>query len=271
LTGTLRQELESVSWYHSIELPGGLVTPGHFDTLAEREFVPLPASLDGKRCIDIGTADGFWAFEMERRGAAEVVAVDVDRVDRYDWPGVPDAAERHRFERDHPNHRAAFEIAHRALGSSVERRDMRVYDLHPDGVGRFDFAFMGSLLLHLRDPVGAAAAVLGVLRDEGELLSVDSISPLLTLLHPRQAIARLEAPGWPLWWVMNLAAYRRVFPAAGYEVLDKGRPFRLPPGPAYHAKPRARRPLYGLVQPLVARSQGVPHAWVRAGRPAARV
>ncbi len=141
---------------------------------------------------------------------------------------------------------------------------MTVYDLDPEEVGRFDFAFIGSLLLHLRDPVGAVEAVRRVLAQDAELLSVDSISPLLTVLHPHQPIARLEAPGWPLWWVMNLAAYRRVFPAAGLRVVASGRPFRLRPGPAYEATARRARPLYGLIQPLVARSQGVPHAWVRA-------
>ncbi len=267
---SLLEEVSSVAWYHTIELPGGILTPGHFDTLAERDLVPLPASLAGKRCLDVGSADGFWAFEMESRGASEVVAIDVDDVGRYDWPGMIDEAEQDRFERDHPNHRRAFEIARRALGSKVERRDLRVYDLDSASIGSFDFAFIGSLLLHLRDPVGATAAVGKVLEPGAELLSVDSISPLLTLQHPRQPIARLEAPGWPLWWVMNLTAYRRVFPAAGLEVVAAGRPFRLRPGPAYHAKPRTRRPIYGLIQSMVARSQGVPHAWVRARPPARR-
>ena len=105
---------------------------------------------------------------------------------------------------------------------------------------------MGSLLLHLRDPVGALMAVRRVTR--GQLLSVDSISPLLTFLHPRQPVARFEAPGWPLWWVMNLAAYRALFPAAGF---TESRPAgRSGSGriEAYEPKPRSRRPLYGVLQ-----------------------
>jgi len=261
---SLQDDVASVAWYHSIELPGGVVTPGQFDMPSAARRVPLPASLSGRRCLDVGTANGFWAFEMERRGATEVVAIDVDRVGGYDWPGAGEGPERENFERIHHNHRRGFEVAHAALGSGVQRRDIRVYDLDPEEVGRFDFTFMGSLLLHLRDPVGAAAAVRRVLEPNGELLSVDSVSPLLTLMHPQQPIARLEAPGWPLWWVMNLAAYRRVFPAAGLEVIAAGRPFRLRPGPAYEATARSRRSVYGRVQSQVARSQGVPHAWVRA-------
>lgn len=31
--------------------------------------LPLPDSLDGMRCLDVGTQNGFWAFELERRAA----------------------------------------------------------------------------------------------------------------------------------------------------------------------------------------------------------
>lgn len=85
-------DIGQVAWYHTMELPSG-VTPGTFDTLDEREHVPLPASLAGKRCLDVGTTDGFWAFEMERRGAAEVVAIDVDAADAMDWPARASNAE----------------------------------------------------------------------------------------------------------------------------------------------------------------------------------
>ena len=257
----LRAQVEALRWYHTIDLGDGVVTPGLYDTPGECARVPLPASLEGRRCLDIGTADGFWAFEMERRGAAEVVALDIDDPDDYDWPAHRDTNEVERFRRDHPNHRAAFELAGRALGSRVTRTVGRVYDLDPDVHGSFDFVFMGSLLLHLRDPAGALMTVRRVAG--GELLSVDSVSPLLTFLHPRQPVARLEAPGWPLWWVMNLAAYRRLFPAAGFTVVRAGRPFRVGTRAGYRPKPRSARPLYGRLQEARAR-RGIPHAWVLA-------
>ncbi|PWU24508.1 MAG: TIGR04290 family methyltransferase, partial [Candidatus Rokuibacteriota bacterium] len=31
--------------------------------------MPWPAALSGQRWLDVGTMGGFWAFEMERRGA----------------------------------------------------------------------------------------------------------------------------------------------------------------------------------------------------------
>jgi SAM-dependent methyltransferase len=261
-------DIDALRWYHTIRLPDGRVTPGLFDTLAECRHVPLPESLTGKRCLDVGTADGFWAFEMEARGAAEVVAIDVDDPAGYDWPGQADPGQRAAFEQNHPNHRRAFELVHGLRESSVKRIDMRVSDLPDADLGRFDFAFMGSLLLHLRDPVGALQSIGQVL--DGTLLSVDAISPLLTLMHPVQPIARLEAPGWPLWWVMNLAAYRRLFPAAGFDVESTGRPFAVRPGGVKDPdQPRAGGRPWRVAQERVRRRVGIPHAWVLA-RPGVR-
>src|SRR5438067_4479740 len=65
----LALEVADIAWYHTIELPGGVITPGEYDTRVAARKVGLPADLDGNRCLDVGTHDGFWAFEMERRGA----------------------------------------------------------------------------------------------------------------------------------------------------------------------------------------------------------
>src|SRR6478609_11842597 len=72
------QELADSGWYHSFELPDGTHFEGH-NTLEilNRRYArfPLPADLHGKRVLDVGAWDGWFSFEMERRGA-EVVAVD---------------------------------------------------------------------------------------------------------------------------------------------------------------------------------------------------
>ncbi len=61
-------------WYHTIDLGNGLTTRGIFDHRSVVHCYGLPESLEGKTCLDVGTGDGFFAFEMERRGAARVVA-----------------------------------------------------------------------------------------------------------------------------------------------------------------------------------------------------
>lgn len=259
----LASRIASVTWYHSLPLPFGLVTPGSFDNLDELARVPFPKSLAGRRCLDVATADGFWAFEMERRGASEVLAIDV-APDRLDWPGRA-ASDHGAIRTDGASLPGGFAIAHEALGSNVRWRELSVYELDPDDVGRFDFVFIGSVLGHLRDPVRALAAIRGVL--QGELLSVDMLSAPLTILHPRHAMALVAAEDWPLWWVPNLQGYRRLFAAAGLSVLASGRPFFLKRGVAYcaaygsqTAHKKGRKGVTGAISARL----GNLHAWVRA-------
>ncbi|HXA54475.1 MAG TPA: hypothetical protein VNV37_06325, partial [Solirubrobacteraceae bacterium] len=122
------------TWYHCIRLAPGMVTPGEFDTLDELERIPFPASLSGKRCLDIGTADGFWAFEMERRGASEVVAIDLRDPARFDWPGNVDLAQRAGWDNGGGLWRG-FDVVHEALGSRVQWRELAVYELAPATIG----------------------------------------------------------------------------------------------------------------------------------------
>ena len=72
-------------WYHTIDLGNGVSTPGFVDL---RPFLKrsLPRDLTGKRCLDVGTFDGFWAFAMEDRGAQSVVAIDVDDTSQLEHP-----------------------------------------------------------------------------------------------------------------------------------------------------------------------------------------
>lgn len=58
---------ENPSWYHTIDLGGSVETPGYVDWRGYADRI-LPAELRGLRALDVGTYDGFWAFEMEKRG-----------------------------------------------------------------------------------------------------------------------------------------------------------------------------------------------------------
>src|SRR4051794_28916160 len=113
-----------------MNLPEGVVTPGWFDTRPAVPRVPLPVSLAGKRGLDVGTWDGFWAFEMERRGAAEVLATARDAPAGGAWPANASAPGLKILEQFKEG-AAGFELAHHALGSKVTRRDLSVYDLDP--------------------------------------------------------------------------------------------------------------------------------------------
>jgi tRNA (mo5U34)-methyltransferase len=261
-TPPLAERVARVDWYHTLELPGGILTPGSFETGEQLARVPFPRSLAGKRCLDVATADGFWAFEMERRGAEEVIAIDI-RHERLDWPG--DAAAKARAGDGLARSRSGFELAHEVLGSRVHWQEHSVYELDPAVLGEFDFVFAGSVLIHLRDPVAALAAILRVLR--GELLSFDAISAPLTFAHPRRPVAQFNGREWPLWWVPNLQAYRDLFPAAGLDVLAAGSPFFVKRGRGYSGAydlEDQRLPLLRRARHAATARLGNMHAWVRA-------
>jgi tRNA (mo5U34)-methyltransferase len=254
----LTEEVRGLRWYHTIELPGGVVTPGLFDHRRVVRKLPIPPSLAGMRCLDVGTADGFWAFEMERRGAAEVLAIDlIDPSFRDVTVGA--AARTPLPEGEVARAARTFALARDALGSRVAWRNLSVYDLHPDEVGTFDFVFMGSLIVHLRDPVLALQAVRSVTR--GTLLSYDAVSPLLTLLHPRMPAARLRGLARAEWWLPNVACLRQMIRAAGFRIERAG-------GISFvrrrRARPRIRTALRHPLMHAMLVTLGIPQSWVLA-------
>ncbi|WP_205698139.1 bifunctional 2-polyprenyl-6-hydroxyphenol methylase/3-demethylubiquinol 3-O-methyltransferase UbiG [Conexibacter sp. SYSU D00693] len=267
----LARRVAEQSWYHVLDLPGGITTPGWFDLRPSRAVVPLPARLDGLRCLDVGTWDGFWAFEMERRGAAEVVAIDIDDPERWDWPPqtfVADVAREDRlaFLRGFKAGAAGFHLAHEALGSKVDRRDISVYDLDPDEVGQFDVVFLGSLLLHLRDPVRALDSLRRVCR--GQAVIADTIEAISTWTQPRTPTARLEGLDQSWWWIPNRAGLFQMVESAGFRIQQRTPMYFVPTGPAHPPAGRgdvlkALRTAKGRQAAIVAR-KGLPHAAVLA-------
>jgi SAM-dependent methyltransferase len=208
--------VENPVWYHTIELPGNVVTPGMVD-LRQVAAKILPDDLAGARVLDIGTFDGFWAFELERRGA-RVVAIDLDDVSEAQIP----PNQRARVEAESAAFGVelgrGFRLAASLTGSQVERVACSVVDLDPDAIGgRVDLAFMGALLIHLRDPVWALERILNVLRPGGELLQLETVSRRLSLLHPRQPVARLHTLETRFnWWLPNAATLVGYLRTAGF-------------------------------------------------------
>jgi tRNA (mo5U34)-methyltransferase len=162
---------------------------------------------------------------------------------------------------------AGFELAREALGSAVERRELSVYDLDPADVGSFDFVYVGSLLLHLRDPVRALGAVRSVCSAEAVL--VDAIDLAKTRRFPRQPVATLDGRGRPWWWKPNLAALARLAEAAGFELTRPPRRLYMPLGEGHPRRLRSPRLLLSAAgrEELLNSWRGDPHGVIVA-RPA---
>jgi SAM-dependent methyltransferase len=204
------------AWYHTIELAPGVLTPGQVDLRRAAPRV-LPDEMGGVRALDVGTFDGFWAFEMERRGA-EVVALDSPALDAADWtPHARARLERKATEWDIELGRG-FRLAAEILDSRAERIACNVYDLDAQVTGgRFDFAFIGALLIHLRDPVRALERVRGVLADRGEARVMEPFSLRMLLRSPRRPAAIYRGAHTDYtWWLPNPATTAAWMRTAGF-------------------------------------------------------
>lgn len=171
----IKAEASKLHWYHCIKLAAGYTTPGIVGWSAdtpgweEKYLFPSAKELRGKSLLDIGTMNGFFAFEAERRSASPVVAIDRDP------PGFPDARE-------------AFNFAARSLGSRVTYRVRSVYDLEPTDSGTFDFVLMYGVLYHLKFPFYGLYRAASICRDvfllETHVTLKDDYSWPMMLFYP---------------------------------------------------------------------------------------
>jgi tRNA (mo5U34)-methyltransferase len=195
-------------WYHSMDLLPGLSTQGMADL---RSFLPkaLPADLSGKRCLDVGTFDGFWAFAMEERGAASVVGIDVDDTEQLEHPPLTRAANVAAARASGIVPGTGFRLARQVKGSAVERISCNVYDLTPEAIGgTVDFVLVGTILQHLRQPVTALERIRDVLAPGGTVVIVETVHAGLSLRHPRTPVGEFRAGsgrGSFTWTVANVA------------------------------------------------------------------
>lgn len=172
-------------------------------------LLPWP-NVRGKRCLDLGTTDGYLAFEMERRGASEVVALHLD------GPAPPATASATS---------APFRVAAEMLGSRVEWRSGDLALLELEAVGSFDVVACGRLLTRVPDPVATLRAAHRV--TAGMLLSIEEIDLWLSVVARGKPLLTFQGASR---FGFNGAAHKRVLQAAGFAVERVSGPFVLPGG-----------------------------------------
>jgi tRNA (mo5U34)-methyltransferase len=215
----LLERAEERRWYHTLELAPGHTTTGWFDL---RPFVPrygLPERMDGMRALDVGTWDGFWAFEMERRGA-EVVALDVDDERVLDYPPRRRPAE---FS-DEPRGEG-FRLAKSILGSNVERVNCSIYDARPEDLGTFDVIFCGTVLLHLRDQFLAIERIANLC--SGTFITAEEYDPLCSLLPFPTSRYLADRDKDVIFWLPAIKTWKRMLMSAGFERVEQKGRFKL--------------------------------------------
>jgi tRNA (mo5U34)-methyltransferase len=92
----VRAGVAAIEWFHTIDLGGGITTPGRDDSRRKLRDIRMPEDLRGKSVLDIGAYDGFFSFEAKRPGGQACA-----RYRQLGWTGVqPERGvrvrERHR-------------------------------------------------------------------------------------------------------------------------------------------------------------------------------
>lgn len=221
MTAELLERAKTQGWYHVLELPG-YTTTGVFDM---RPYIPLyglPDDLTGKRCLDVGTWDGFWAFELERRGAAEVVALDLDDERELDYP----ARRRPQSFPEEPRG-SGFRLASELLGSKVQRVVRNVYDAKADDLGQFDVVICGSVLIHLRDQMLALERIAGLTKPGGMFISAEEYEWVTDLVPYPHARYRADREAAVVFWMPNRRAWRRMLWQSGFDDVTERKRFTM--------------------------------------------
>lgn len=240
----LRAGVDELTWYHTIELGDGIVTPGFFDHRGDVRHYRLPDDLSGQRALDVGLQDGFWAFELERRGAA-VTGIDLERPEDLDWPPRLRPAGVSREGGGFPlADGTAFRFAREALQSQVDRVAVSAYEATPERLGTFDLVFVGSVLVHLRDPMLALERLASLCT--GRLILCEPHSRRLRWLPLGNVVQFTGESPYMTWWLPTVRAWTSMIRCAGFDdVRVQGRfdmRFSDDRGGVPHAVLHARRP-----------------------------
>jgi len=214
---TLRKAILEREWFHTIDLGNGFTTPGRVpmkELQKLAEDVHLPQDLSGKRVLDIGAWDGFFSFEAERRGASEVLAIDVM-----------------------PLEDTGFALAKEFLNSRAQYQQLSVYDLSP-ALGKFDVVLFFGVWYHLRYPILAIDRIWEVLKEGGDLYlesacldnylvlddktvdSLENVDPALsnTALLQFYRLDELNPGDFSNWFSFSRKAVEDILASAGFEV-----------------------------------------------------
>jgi SAM-dependent methyltransferase len=210
--------LEDCYVYHWFDLPDGRTVPGIYDLrLGWRKYLGN-VDFSGRRVLEVGPASGFLTFKMEAAGA-DVVTFDVA-------PGVsPDimpcknhAAVERLFAINARSVRAAWWYFHREFSSKSRAIYGDIYHM-PQDIGTFDTSVIGSVLLHLANPL---AALTEIARLTTETMIVSDLY-LRRMWNPFGAATMEINPhkgrcGPMAWWRISPKAVEHMLHANGFDV-----------------------------------------------------
>jgi tRNA (mo5U34)-methyltransferase len=202
LESWIRHKVEAEPyWFQRVELFPGYFSPGWSDPVTEKlPFFGLPDDLSGMRVLDIGCAEGFFAFEAEKRGAREVIAID----------SFPDSVRR-------------FNIVREARQSNAVAFLANVYDLEPKRLGTFDLVLFYGVFYHLKHPQLALERILSVCSGQMLFQTATADEPTLrgvpwARFYPHGFMSGKNRELWDpsVFWMFNGACCKAMLDHVGF-------------------------------------------------------
>jgi tRNA (mo5U34)-methyltransferase len=173
-------------WFHSIELPHGVITPGQ----GPRAYIQGAADIysamgiEGRSVLDVGAWDGAFSFEAERSGAADILAVD-----EFAWRPATWTSGK-----------AGFELCHEALASTVRSRRLDLPQVTRENVGQFDIVLYNGIVYHvldlIRDLIEMSRIARYVLTVETYIDNLDYPRPVMNFFPGENMPVGLPQNGW---------------------------------------------------------------------------
>jgi tRNA (mo5U34)-methyltransferase len=198
----LLDKVNTIEWMHTIELGNGVVTRGKWPANPHIQAAFDQIDFTGKKVLDVGTCNGLWTFEAEKRGAAEVHSIDyLTHVGYWCSPG--------------------YQLAHQALESkAIYNPDLSVYDVEQLGSRDFDVVIFSGVYYHLKSPLLALSKLRSIMKTGG-LLVVDG--PIL--LDPGRSYAtflyRDAVPDRSNWWIPTARCLTEWIECSRFEILQE--------------------------------------------------
>jgi tRNA (mo5U34)-methyltransferase len=214
----IRKRVEALGpWFHNLDLGGVKTAPHHplgdYPAVKWTRFADaLAGKVAGRTVLDIGCNGGFYSIEMKRRGAARVVAIDLE--DKY---------------------LAQARFAAKLCGANIEFHRMSVYDVAALREC-FDVVLFMGVLYHLRHPLLALDLISEhVARDLLVFQSMQRGSTEAAGVQENYDFWQAEhfdAPEYPKlhfieqryagdptnWWVPNRACAEAMLRSSGFEI-----------------------------------------------------
>jgi SAM-dependent methyltransferase len=207
-------------FYHTMDLPDLGTVHGPWDLRNRLGDYLGGVPLANRRVLEIGTADGFISFEMERSGAT-IVSFEADTARCFSELPFPDSlystnrtAWLTNINKYLEASKNAYWLAHRLYKSSARLYCGDVYDL-PEPLGLFDVVVVAQILVHLRDPIAGLEQAARRCSDTLIIAEgmVDHPEPIMRLC------GTLESGRPYAWFHLSTDLYRQLLSMLGFEIV----------------------------------------------------